>query len=65
MTLLLSRHVHRAAPYLGEGQAASAIALAYRTAGEAGKSHDRAFHTAMIVYLEARPEEDVRVLAQG
>jgi len=40
-------------------------ALAYRAAGEAGKSHDRAFHTAMIVYLEARPEEDVRVLAQG
>jgi hypothetical protein len=31
------------------------VALAYRTAREAGKSHDRAFHAAMTVYLEARP----------
>jgi hypothetical protein len=32
------------------------VAMAYRTAREAGKSHDRAFDAAMTVYLEARPE---------
>jgi hypothetical protein len=33
------------------------VGLAYRTAREAGKSHDTAFHAAVTVYLEARPEE--------
>jgi hypothetical protein len=33
------------------------VGMAYRTAREAGKSHDGAFHAAMTVYLEARPEE--------
>jgi hypothetical protein len=33
------------------------VAMAYRTAREAGKSHDRAFQAAMTVYFEARPEE--------
>jgi hypothetical protein len=33
------------------------VAMAYRSAREAGKSHVRAFHVAMTVYLEARPEE--------
>src|SRR5262249_62126063 len=33
------------------------VAMAYRTAREAGKAHDRAFDAAMTVYLEARPEE--------
>jgi hypothetical protein len=36
------------------------VAMAYRTAREAGKSHDRAFEAAMTVYLEARPEEKDR-----
>jgi hypothetical protein len=42
------------------------VALAYRTAREAGKSHDRAFDAAMTVYLEAHPEEGEarRLLAQ-
>jgi hypothetical protein len=31
------------------------VAMAYRTAREAGKSHDRAFQAAMT--LEVRPEE--------
>ena len=39
------------------------VALAYRTAREAGKSHDRAFHAAMTVYLEARPEEKTEQIA--
>jgi hypothetical protein len=30
--------------------------MAYRTAREAGKSHDRAFQAATTVYFEARPE---------
>ena len=33
------------------------VAMAYRTARGAGKSHDRAFDTAMSLYLEARPQE--------
>jgi hypothetical protein len=33
------------------------VALAYRTAREAGKSHHRAFHATMSVYLEVRLEE--------
>jgi hypothetical protein len=33
------------------------VALAYGTAREAGKSHDRAFQAAMTVYLDARPKE--------
>ena len=33
------------------------VALAYRTAREAGKSHDQGLHAAMTVYFEARPEE--------
>jgi hypothetical protein len=37
--------------------------MAYRTAREAGKSHDRAFHAAMTVYLEARPEEKTDQIA--
>jgi hypothetical protein len=39
------------------------VALAYRTAREAGKSHDRAFHAAMAVYLEAHPEEKTDQIA--
>ena len=39
------------------------VALAYRTAREAGKSHDRAFHAAMTVYFEARPEEKTDQIA--
>ena len=37
--------------------------MAYRTAREAGKSHDRAFHAAMTVYLEARLEEKTDQIA--
>ena len=37
--------------------------MAYRTAREAGKSHDRAFDAAMTVYLEARPEAKTERLA--
>jgi hypothetical protein len=39
------------------------VALAYRTARDAGKSHDRAFHAAMTVYFEARPEEKTDQIA--
>jgi hypothetical protein len=39
------------------------VAMAYRIAREAGKSHDRAFHSAMTVYLEARPEEKTDQIA--
>jgi hypothetical protein len=39
------------------------VALAYRTAREAGKSHDRAFDAAMTVYLEARPDEKADQIA--
>ena len=39
------------------------VAMAYRTAREAGKSHDRAFHAAMTVYFEARPEEKTDQIA--
>ena len=37
--------------------------MAYRTAREAGKSHDRAFHAAMTDYFEARPDEKTHQLA--
>jgi hypothetical protein len=39
------------------------VAMAYRTAREAGKSHDRALHAAMTVYLETRPEENTDQIA--
>jgi hypothetical protein len=32
------------------------VAMAYRTAREAGRSHDTALNPAMEVYYEARPE---------
>ena len=56
--MLSSRHVDRATQISAKDKPLRRkVALAYRTAREAGKSHDRAFDAAMTVYLEARPDE--------
>jgi len=59
--VLSSRHVDRATQISAKDKPLRRkVALAYRTAREAGKSHDRAFDAAMTVYLEARPDEMLR-----